>query len=126
MGDIDGRLFSGIRLLDAPALDGLNPALFNAVKDDSGKIVGHTPVTSTYFTEEAEFAFFDRHGTEANPQYWMRPNKLLQGWYDQAQWQDIGKTPIINQYPLGGKKPNPKFEDRSTWRDNWLEYAIVY
>ncbi len=76
---------------------------------------------------EAGTMLVDRHGFIVNTTLATRPNPLLPGWYDQTEWQDIGKTPVIQEYPLAQNahgKTAPNFDDRSSWRDVWLENAI--
>ena len=71
---------------------------------------------------------FNRHAYMGNEIPSTQPDLLLSAWYDQAAWQDIGKTPVIQDYPLptnGNDKFEPDFDDRSTWRDVWLENAII-
>lgn len=61
-----------------------------------------------------------------NAETWTQPDALLRGWYDTTTWQDLGLTPPAAAYPLGiCTKPLPVFGDPSTWRDSWLEHAIV-
>jgi len=115
-GDIDGRLWSGVKLYDGLALDPINHNL----KTASGE-----PRTATYLVGEAGILMYDRHGSIANQQTWTIPALLLPGWFDQTEWQDIGVTPVKLQYPLNDIKPNPTFDNRTTWRDVWLEYALT-
>lgn len=116
MGDIDGRLWSGFKGFDPLPIDPLSQNLV----DSAG-----SPLTALYMVGEGGTMFYDRHGFYVNPTLTTRPNPLLKGWFDQTEWQDLGKTDVIQQYPLGDLKPLPAFEDRSTWRDVWLENAIV-
>lgn len=84
-----------------------------------------TPRTANYMFGESNFIKADRHGYFVNATLSTRPNPLLHGWFDQTEWQDLGVTPVIQDYPLNNLKPLPIFEDRTTWRDVWLENAIV-
>lgn len=115
MGDIDGRLWSGIKGFDPLPIDPLSQNLV----DSTG-----VPRTATYLVSDSGLLDNDRHGSIVNPTLATRPNPLLQGWYDQTEWQDIGVTQNLVPYPLGDCKPQPVYEDRSTWRDTWLENAI--
>ena len=116
MGDIDGRLWSDFKGSDALPIDPLSQNLV----DSTG-----SPLTATYMSTEGGELLVDRHGFIVNSTLSTRPNPLLFGWYDQTEWQDLGVTPVIQAYPLGDIKPQPMFDDRSTWRDVWLENAII-
>jgi len=117
IGDIDGRLYSSSKQADGLPINTLSHNLVDA----SG-----LEVTATYLRSEAGRLSADRNGYIVNPTPATVPNVLLPGWYDQTEWQDIGLTPIIESYPLGLiTKPAPDYSDRSTWRDIWLEHAIL-
>lgn len=116
IGDIDGRLWTGFKGFDALPIDPLSQNLV----DGAGN-----PVTANYMVSEGGLMAVDRHGIYVNEKLYTRPNPLLHGWYDQTEWQDLGLTPVIENYPLGDVKDLPTFEDPSTWRDVWLENAIV-
>lgn len=116
VGDIDGRLWSGIKSYDGLALDPINHNLRTAAG---------APRTATYLAGEAGILINDRHGTMVNEQVWTQPEVLLPGWFDQTEWQDIGVTPVKLSYPLNGIKADPVFSDRASWRDVWLEYALT-
>ena len=116
MGDIDGRIYSALTGNDAPPITPLKPKYV----DSTG-----APRTPFYMVIDAGMLFLDRNGFIVNPTPATRPNPLLAGWYDQTEWQDIGLTPNLVSYPLGNLKPLPKFNKRQTWRDVWLENAIV-
>jgi len=115
VGDIDGRLWSGVKGYDGVALDPLNYNLSNS----------NEPRTCVYLACEAGLLYSDRLGTLVNEQTWTQPNVLLPSWYDTTIWQDLGLTHPNKKYPLcKHEKRSPKFCDRSTWRDIHLEYAI--
>jgi hypothetical protein len=58
------------------------------------------------------------HGTAGGPPL---PND-----WENTVWQDIGLIPIRpGHYSPKINKPNPDYNDRSTWRDCWLEQAIL-
>lgn len=116
MGDIDGRIYSALTGNDAPPINPLSPKYV----DSTG-----APRTPFYMVIDAGLLFPDRHGYIVNPTLATRPNPLLAGWYDQTEWQDIGLTSNLVPYPLGNLKPLPKYDKRQTWRDVWLENAIV-
>jgi hypothetical protein len=117
VGDIDGRLWSGIKGMDGTGIDPLTPALVDSASQ---------PRTALYLTADAGLLLRDRNGTEVNAQTWTQPSPLLPAWYDTTSWQDIGLTAPALPYPLGTcTKPLPSFSDASTWRDVWLEFAIV-
>ncbi len=118
MGDIDGRIWGGLRGYDPLPINPLSQNLVNSTG---------IPLTATYMAGDAGTLFVDRHGFFVNTTLATRPNPLLPGWYDQTEWQDIGKTPVIQEYPLAQNangKTAPDFNDRSSWRDVWLENAI--
>lgn len=108
VGNIDGRLLSGLKYFDAVPIASVDQRALPLM-----------------FASEAGLVEYDRHGPTPLPQPWMAPDLLLPGWYDDTIWQDLGKTKIKREYPLGDLKPKPDYEDRSTWRDVWLENAIV-
>lgn len=115
IGDIDGRLWSGVKSYDGLALDPLNHNLWE----------GGEPRTAVYLACEAGLLNSDRHGTLVNEQKWTQPNVLLPTWYDKTVWQDLGLTKPLLKYPLcKHKKCLPKFDCPKTWRDVHLEYAI--
>lgn len=116
VGDIDGRLWSGLKGYDGLPFDPLAPYFV-----DSDKV----PRSALYLVADAGLFDLDRHGFYVNETLATRPNPLLLGWYDQTEWQDIGVTPNLVPYPLGDLKSKPKYNQRSTWRDVWLENAIV-
>ena len=116
IGDIDGVLYSGVKLYDAPPINNLSPQ-FVAVNG-----VARTPF---YMSTEAGLVVFDRHGSLVNPQPWTRPNSLLGMWYDQTEWVDIGLTVPIQERPLSDVKPNAIYKDQATWTDTPLEHAIT-
>ena len=86
------------------------------------------PVTAVYFSVEAGSVSYDAGGYIVNQNLNIKPALLLPAWYE-LQWQDIGTIPVTNPYPLGALKPppvwNPNYSTASTWRDLWLENAIV-
>ena len=108
MGDIDGRLASGVKLYDRTPV--------------SAESQTKTPIS---LTSEAGLVYYDRHGPMPLSHPWTQPDLLLPGWYDDTIWQDIGKTAVKRNYPIGDLKPLPVYEDRATWRDVWLENAIM-
>jgi hypothetical protein len=117
VGDIDGRLWSGLKGWDSTGIDPLTPAFVNPSAQ---------PRTALYMTSDAGMLIEDRNGTEVNAQTWTQPAVLLPAWYDATSWQDLGLTQPVLPYPLGVcTKPLPTFSDNSTWRDIWLEFAIV-
>lgn len=117
VGDIDGRLWSGIKGYDGTGLDPVSPDLTTP---------GGDPRTPIYISADAGLLIGDRHGSMVNAETWTQPDALLRGWYDTTTWQDLGLTPPAAAYPLGiCTKPLPVFGDPSTWRDSWLEHAIV-
>lgn len=116
IGDIDGRLWSGIKSYDGLALDPINHNLRTADGE---------PRTALYLAGEAGELLNDRHGSIVNEQTWTQPAILLPGWFDDTEWQDIGVTQVKLPYPLGNTKSNPTFNQRESWRDVWLEYAIA-
>jgi len=117
VGDIDGRLWSGIKGNDGTGVDPLDPDLENPFG---------APRSPVYMVGDSGLLIEDRHGTLVNPQTWTQPAALLRAWYDQTGWQDLGVTPPAVSYPLGVcTRPLPAFGDPSTWRDVWLEHAIV-
>ncbi|QKF93492.1 tail specific protease [Fadolivirus algeromassiliense] len=117
IGDIDGRLWSGVKAYDGLALDPLNHNLW-----EEGE-----PRSAVYPATEAGLLNNDRHGTLVNEQPWTRPNVLLPTWYDKTVWQDLGLIKPLLKYPLcKHKKGLPKFNDPKTWRDVHLEYAIKH
>jgi hypothetical protein len=62
----------------------------------------------------------------SSPRPNMRPNVLLNGWYDHTVWQDFGLAAPRAAWPLGTcLKPRPVWQDKATWRDVMLEHAIV-
>ncbi len=118
VGDIDGRLWAGLRYFDPLPI---NPLSQNLV-DAEG-----VARTATYMEGEGRPMVVDRHGFFVNSTLSTRPNPLLPGWYDQTEWQDIGITPIIETYPLATNAngiATPDIEDRASWRDIWIENAI--
>lgn len=116
VGDIDGRLWSGIKGFDAPPITPLSPKYV----DSAG-----VPRTPLYFVIDSGLLLRDRQGYFVNETLITRPNPLLLGWYDQTEWQDMGLTPNLVPYPLGDLKGKPRYERRRSWRDVWLENAIV-
>ena len=117
IGDIDGRLWSGVKSYDGVALDPLNYSLAD----------GKDPRTCVYLACEAGLLSTDRLGTLVNEQKWTQPNVLLPSWYDTTVWQDLGLISPTVKYPFCNHVTClPIFEDRSTWRDIHLEYAIKY
>jgi hypothetical protein len=117
VGDIDGRLWSGLKGMDGTGIDPLTPALV----DGSSQ-----PRTALYLFADAGLLLQDRNGTEVNAQTWTQPAVLLPAWYDTTSWQDLGLIAPVLTFPLGTcTKPVPSFADASTWRDTWLEFAIV-
>lgn len=116
VGDIDGRLWSGLKSYDGLAIDPLNYNL-----SQNGE-----PRTCVYLATEAGLLNSDRHGTLVNYQKWTQPNILLPTWFDTTVWQDLGLTEPKLKYPLcKHQKGCPDFEDPSSWRDVILEYAIT-
>ena len=120
VGDIDGRLVGAVRGADAPPI---NPNGWDLK-------VGNDNVTSIYMVAETSGAFTDPVGYIVNSVERTIPAKLIQTWYDNLMWKDIGllnpsdsKTPI-DKYPLKRKCPSRRV--RSTWRDFMLETALVY
>jgi len=117
VGDIDGRLWSGVKSYDGIPIDPLNPTLVD----------GKEPRSCVYLAAEAGLLMPDRLGTLVNEQKWTQPNILLPSWYDTTAWQDLGLISPTVKYPFCNHVTClPKFEDRSTWRDIHLEYAIKY
>ncbi len=117
IGDIDGRLYSSAKQRDGLPINTLSHNLVDA---------NGLEVTATYMRAESGRLYADRNGYLVNPMPATVPNVLLPGWYDQTEWQDIGVAPIIEAYPLGlSTKPAPDYNDRTTWRDIWLEHAIT-
>lgn len=124
VGDIDGRKWAGFKGFEAPPINPLSQNL----TDSEG-----TPYTSVYGVVEGGLMTTDRNGYIVNATLATRPDLLLPGWFDQTQWQDIGLTPNILPYPLpsnGNGEDTPVFDQenpdsRATWRDVWLENAIV-
>jgi hypothetical protein len=116
VGNIDGRLMPGVsRGLDAVAVNTLEPRLTN------GSGLGITPL---YLNSESGLAYFDRNGYYGNSVPSCIPDKLLDLWYDNAQWRDIGLVQGLKPYPLCGK--DPVRHDNTTWRDYALEEAIAH
>ena len=112
IGDIDGKLWSGIKSYDGIALDPLN---YNLSFEGE-------PRTCVYLSCEAGVLVYDKLGTLVNVQDWTKPNVLLPTWYNNTVWQDLGLIAPQTKYLL--KKPLPDYNDKSTWRDVMLEYAI--
>lgn len=116
VGDIDGRLFSGLKGPDGLAVDPLNHNLHST----TGSVR-----SALYMFTEAGVVVADGLGTTVNYQVWTQPAVLLPAWYDTVQWQDVGVTPPKIAYPLGDLKPLPNREDPTTFRDTFLEFAIA-
>ncbi len=123
VGDIDGRLWAGAKLFDPPPIDPLSQNLV----DSTG-----APLTAVYMGSEGGLGKTDRNGFYVNETLATVPNVLLDGWYDQTEWQDIGLTPNVQPYQLASNahgEVTPVFDEgdpasRKTWRDVWLENAI--
>lgn len=113
VGDIDGRLWSGLNAANPSASDPLNPNLF----------ISDVPIPAVNIGAEGGLLISDRHGTMVNEQFWTQPQILLPGWFDSTIWQDLGLTSPKISYALKNKVL-PKFQQKETWRDLWLEYAI--
>lgn len=115
VGDIDGRLWSGSKYFDGIAMNQQDPRL----KYDNGK-----PASSVFISAEGGLVLDDRHGTMVNEQPWTRPAILLPKWYDNTTWVDIGYTNPTVEYPIL-HRTNPEPDDQISWRDLWLEFAII-
>lgn len=121
VGDVDGRLFSGLKYYDSGPINTLNPGYV---------LKGRGPVSPLLLSVEAEFVFFDRLGSMANYQKWLQPALLLPGWYDQTIWMDLGKLKPEDYtvpYPFGlcDAYPAPDDDKSSSWRDIWLESGLL-
>lgn len=115
VSDINGRLDGYARGRDAVAVNTLNPILTDA--DENG-------ITPLYLTGETYLSNWDRIGSFNNFTTQVIPDKLLETWYDNTQWRDIGLVKGKDKYPLCKKCPN-RF-DNKTWRDYVLEVAITH
>jgi len=117
IGDIDGRLWSGVKSYNGVPTDPIDPSLID----------GKEPRSCVYLACEAGLLITDRLGSMVNEQKWIQTNILLPAWYDTTVWQDLGLISPTVKYPFCNHVTClPKFEDRSTWRDIHLEYAIKY
>jgi hypothetical protein len=111
--DINGRLPGAIRA-DAMPVNTLEPRLTYSSGD------GATP-----FKLFGEIVIFgDRFGPVNNSVPRTIPDKLLEIWYDNWQWRDIGLVEGKTKYPICGK--SPVRSDNTTWRDYVLEEAIAH
>lgn len=118
--DINGILDGALRGFDAIAINTINeespePRLTN----DSGD--GITPL---YLAGETLTSFSDRIGPFNNFTTQVIPDKLLETWYDNTQWRDLGLIEGNVEYPIRGNLP--KRSDNTTWRDYQLEEAIAH
>lgn len=115
IGDIDGRLWSGVKSYDSIALDPINHSLSDN-KD---------PRTCIYLATEGGLLASDRFDSLVNERRWTQPDVLLPTWYDSTVWQDLGLISPTIAYPTYDNVIGyANFEDKSTWRDIHLEYAI--
>ena len=113
--DVNGILDGASRTGDAVAVDTLGPRLTN---------VSGAGITPLYMTAECDHSFWDRIGPYNNFTTQVIPDKLLETWYDNAQWRDIGLIEGKVEYPIRGKLPERS--DNTTWRDYQLEEAIAH
>lgn len=120
VGDVDGRLYSGVKLYDGLPVSTPNGThnLLTALGEAR---------SAMYMSGEAGLLANNHFGKFINnPTLTTRPANLLTGWFDNTIWPDIGLIAPRQPYQLGTCiKPLPNWFDRSTWRDNWLESAIV-
>lgn len=115
INDINGRLDGGSSLGNTVAVDTLQPRLTN----NSGQ--GITPIdlrAETHTSNSDGIGPFNNFTTQ------VIPDKLLETWYDNSQWRDIGLIKGKVQYPICGSLP--KRFDNTTWRDYQLEEAIAH
>jgi len=115
VSDINGRLDGAFRGFDAVAVDTLEGRLANSLGES---------ITPLYLSGETVYSRFDRISALNNFTTQVIPDKLLETWYDNVQWRDIGLIEGKDKYPLCGDLP--KRSDNTTWRDYILEEAIAH
>lgn len=119
-GDIDGRLFSSRKQLDAPPIN-TPTTIPPPLVDDPRVNPGGSSVIFT--SSEGNKVTYDRFDSTVNVRPWTIPYLLLPKWYDQSIWQDLGYIAPRLEYPLDLPPPNPDVQE--TWKDVVLEYVIT-
>lgn len=116
VGDIDGKLWSGIKSYDGIAANTLGD--HNLYQDGEVR-------TCVYLACEAGLMNSDSlNQSLVNPLLNVAPKILLPSWFSETIWSDFGLIKPEVKYPIK-TKGKPNFDDRNTWRDGHLEYAIA-
>jgi hypothetical protein len=117
IGDIDGRLWSGIKAFDSIAVN---------TDMDHNLYQNGEPRSAIFLATEGGLMNQSRHFSLVNESPATVPDVLIHAFYNDTVWQDLGLISPEQKYPLcKHKKGLPDYNVRETWRDVFLEYAIA-